>query len=56
MAQPFTHCVVHNAAKTMFAYAKEIGLIEINPIEASFTEEKAGVRTLFQSHLFYRLV
>lgn len=30
----------HNAAKMMFAYAKEIGLIEINPVEASFVPKK----------------
>ncbi|MGE7999694.1 tyrosine-type recombinase/integrase [Lysinibacillus sp. NPDC093190] len=30
----------HNAAKMMFAYAKEIGLIEMNPVEASFIPKK----------------
>ncbi|MFJ7183831.1 tyrosine-type recombinase/integrase [Lysinibacillus xylanilyticus] len=30
----------HNAAKMMFAYAREIGLIEINPVEASFLPKK----------------
>lgn len=30
----------HNAAKMMFAYAKEIGLIEMNPVEASFVPKK----------------
>ncbi|WP_107951337.1 tyrosine-type recombinase/integrase [Lysinibacillus parviboronicapiens] len=30
----------HNVAKMMFAYAKEIGLIEINPVEASFIPKK----------------
>ncbi|QTB24288.1 site-specific integrase [Lysinibacillus sphaericus] len=30
----------HNAAKMMFAYAMEIGLIEMNPIEASFVPKK----------------
>lgn len=30
----------HNAAKMIFAYAKEIGLIEINPVEATFVPKK----------------
>ncbi|WP_342557796.1 site-specific integrase [Lysinibacillus sp. FSL P4-0201] len=30
----------HNAAKMIFAYAKETGLIEINPVEATFVPKK----------------
>ncbi len=30
----------HNAAKMIFAYAKETGLIEINPVEATFIPKK----------------
>lgn len=30
----------HNAAKMIFTYAKEIGLIEINPVEATFVPKK----------------
>jgi len=30
----------HNAAKMIFAYAKETGLIEINPVEATFLPKK----------------
>ncbi|QDQ03201.1 hypothetical protein FOH38_23700 [Lysinibacillus fusiformis] len=36
----FTLRGTHNAAKMMFAYAKEIGLIEVNPVEASFIPMK----------------
>lgn len=31
----------HNAAKMIFAYAKEIGLIEMNPVEASLYRRKS---------------
>lgn len=36
----YTLCGTYNAAKMMFAYTKEIGLIEVNPVEASFIPKK----------------
>lgn len=36
----FTLRGIHNAAKMMFNYAKEIGLIEINPVDGAFVPKK----------------
>jgi len=36
----FTLRDIHNAAKMMFNYAKEIGLIEINPVDGAFVPKK----------------